>query len=260
MISESLYFKFAGRDSTDFNILNIAVNSSGAGQGLYTEPFMTNRTINEVKIRGLDNPYLIDVTRDPITLTLSFYFNDSYDDDLIREVARWLNVDSYQPLIFSENLSRVYYAMPVNDIQLIHNGLKQGYLNLTMRCDSPYSYSEYIQTPWYVTSISSLLTISLDNKGDLDILPELTIQKNGDGDITITNLSKANNQLVLTSLEDQEELYMNGEGRFITTSIPNVERYDNFNDYYLTLFYGQNNLQIQGNCKIQFRYQFKYIT
>jgi predicted phage tail component-like protein len=134
MIRESLYFTFAGRKSSDYGIMNVSIAA-----GLYEESFMANRTIKEIYIRGKDNPYHQEVAREPKSFQVTFAFEDTWDDDLINEVARWLDVEYYQPLIFSEEQEKVYYVMPVNDSTITHNGLKQGYLTLTFRCESPYS-------------------------------------------------------------------------------------------------------------------------
>jgi predicted phage tail component-like protein len=255
MIYESLYFSFAGRRSTDFGIMNVSVSS-----GLYEEPFLSRRNIKETYVRGRYKPYFIEVEREPKTFQLSFVFEETWNDQLIREVARWLNVDYYEPLSFSENMDIVYYAMPVDDIPLIHNGLKQGYLTLTMRCDSPFAYSHDQVTPWYdFSSNQGKGIIEILNYGDAEIYPEIFIQKVENGDITITNLSKANSDFVLTGLLDQEELYIHCENEIIETNLPNIWRYDSFNDNYLSLVYGTNILEVTGKCKIKFRYRFKFL-
>jgi predicted phage tail component-like protein len=254
MIRESVFFTFANRKSSDFGIYNVTTQS-----GMYEENFMTNRSIKEFTIRGRENPYLQEVVKDPKSFQLNFAFQDTWNDDLINEVARWLDVDFYQPLTFSEEQEKVYYVMPVNDATLIHNGLKQGYITLTMRCDSPYSYSHMKVTPWYDSSDKDSSIVEIYNYGDKTILPELFITKVDSGDLTIINLSNKGEQTVFTSIFDSEELYVNGENEIIETNLPNIWRYDNFNDNHLKLYYGKNTLQISGKCKIKFQYRYKFI-
>jgi predicted phage tail component-like protein len=220
---------------------------------------MASRSIKEFSIRGRENPYLQEITREPKSFQLNFAFQDTWNDDLINEVARWLDVEFYQPLTFSESEEKVYYVMPVNDSSLIHNGLKQGYISLTMRCDSPYSYSHVKVTPWYDFSNSDVSTVEIPNYGDKTILPEVYITKITDGDISITNLSKSQPVFEFVSLLDKEELYVNGENEIIETNLDNVWRYDNFSDNYLELPYGKNTFQIKGKCKIKFQYRYKFI-
>ncbi|MFF2157018.1 hypothetical protein ACFVVQ_17150 [Paenibacillus chitinolyticus] len=99
--------------------------------------------------------------------------------------------------------------------------------------------------------------IEIENKGDLTIRPEIWITKDGSGDFSIINTSQHNREFKFTSLLDQEELYIHGDREQIETSIPLKYRYANFNDQYLELPYGVNILKINGNGKLQFRYEFK---
>ena len=254
MIKESLYFTFDGINSMDeFGIMNVSVDSSG----LYTETFMANRNIKEIKVRGNDRPYFSEIERDPITIPMTFYFQDSWDDNKIAQVKQWLNVDYYKPLIFSEQPSKIYYAMPSDSLNIIHNGLKQGYVTLNMRCDSPYSYSPEINSNWF--DVSDNNTFSIDNNGDCKIYPQINIVKIGNGNLTIENLNNGNATMKFTNLLDQEELYINCEKEYIETSIPNFYRYDSFNDTYMQLVYGQNNIRVTGDCRIQFIYEYKFL-
>jgi predicted phage tail component-like protein len=254
MIRESLYFTFAGRKSSDLGIINVAIST-----GSYEEPFMASRSIKEYTIRGQEKPLFQEITRESKSLQVSFYFENGWNDDLIREVARWLDVEFYHPLTFSEDEEKVYYVLPVDSSSIIHNGLKQGYITLTFRCDSPYSYSHDKVTPWYDLSNANSSTIEIRNMGDKSIIPEIYILKTTSGDLSIRNLSNKGEVSSFTSLVAEEELYVNGENQIIESNLPNTWRYDNFNDTYLTLNYGKNILQIDGKCKLKFKYKYKFI-
>ncbi|MBD1379229.1 distal tail protein Dit [Metabacillus arenae] len=255
MIRESLYFTFDGRKSSDFGILNISINA-----GLFEEQLFSNRSIREFTIRGRNKPYFIEVEKEPKTIPMSFAFEDKYNDRLIRNIVQWLNVDYYKPLAFSENLDIVFYAMPVGDNSLIHNGLKQGYVNLNMRCDSPNGYGRDIATPLYTTTSPTFKgTVIIDNLGDEKICPNIYIEKIGNGDLTIENYAIADNTFKFTGLIDKEIIKIDSENEIIETNIPNTFRYDNFNDNHLVLQTGKNILHITGDCKIKFHYRFKYL-
>lgn len=271
LIRESLYFSFANRKSTDYNIVNVSVSDGG----LFEEQVISNKSINEISVRGNDTPYFINVKNEPKTIQLSFAFLDTWNEDLIEEVLQWLNVGFYEPLSFGGDLDRVYYAMPVDGINLIHNGLKQGYLTLNMRCNSPYSYSHEQITPWIEcknvnggTFISPYqwieagvpdgTIIEFYNLGHYNLYPEIWIKKNKDGDVTINNLTNKNKEFKFTNLKDQEEIYIDCENEIIETSLENVYRYDDFNDNYLELVYGKNLLKVAGNVNLKFRYRYVY--
>lgn len=259
MIRESEYFYFAGRKSTDFGIINVNVSD-----GLYEEDLISNRTINEVTIPGRKKPYFIDITEEPKILQLRFAFLEKWNDKLIDEVVRWLNVDTYQPLYFEGNIDRVFYAMPVNNVAYIHNGLKEGYLNLTMRCNSSNSFSHEIITPIYNTlelserQENDFPIVNIVNRGHYSIYPEIWIEKISDGDIVIFNKTNGNQKFEFKNIEVGEKLFIDCENEIINTNKENIYRYDDFNDEYLELIYGENILSLSNNMKIKFRYRYIY--
>jgi predicted phage tail component-like protein len=255
MIRESEYFWYDGVNSMEeFGIMNVSVDSTN----LYSEPFLAPRTIKEFKVRGNDKPYFSEIQRDPLSFSLTFYFQDTWNDELISQVKQWLNQDYYKPLIFSELPDQIFYALVIDSPTLVHNGLKQGYVTLNIRCDSPYSYSPRIMTPDYNFTFSDENETTIINSGDLPIYPEIYIVKVGDGDLVIDNFN-GGGSMKFTNLVDKEEIYINCEREYIETSIPNFYRYDSFNDYYMKFLYGKNYLKVSGKCYIRFQYQFKFL-
>lgn len=252
-IRSSLYFSYANIQSTNYGIINVNIDS-----GIQEEPLTSEILINEVKIRGRDKPYFQSLEKYPLQFSVSFAFEDTWDEDKIREVTRWLcNQNYYQPLFFSDNITRIYYALVVESPTLVHNCLQQGYINITFRCDSAYTYSSIYTSSLYDFSLSSPNTIEFTNNGDIDLKPEISILKYGNGDISIFNQSNGNKEFKFTGLTDQEELYVDCDREYIESNINGVYRYANFNDQYLSLLRGVNVLNVVGQCKIQFRYQFK---
>lgn len=259
MIRESEHFHFAGRRSTDFNIRNIKISD-----GFYNEQITPSRSIEEVYIAGRVDPYFINVREEPKTLELSFYFADGWDRELMERVIRWLDVKTYQPLYFSADLDKVYYALPINGIDKIHNGLKQGYLTLEMRCSSSRATSHQITSPIHDTrKLSSKQgvnkpIIKIGNKGFVSIYPELWIEKVSKGNLTINNLTDNNKMFELKNIDIGEKLHINGQNETIDTDKERVYRYDDFNGNYLELIYGENILSLSNNMKIRFRYRYLF--
>lgn len=133
---EGIHFSYDGVYSYDKGLLNCKVDG-----GMFDETFLPSREIIETKISGRDKPYFQSVNLEPISFDLVFAFEYYYDEKLIREVARWLMQPYYKPFYTVDNPNRIFYCMYEGDSRLVHNGLKQGYIKLTMRCDSPYSYT-----------------------------------------------------------------------------------------------------------------------
>jgi phage-related protein len=252
-IMESISFCYDGKYSTNFGIYNVSLES-----GMHEEAFLAGRSIVEQKIRGNNTPYFQGIEYEPLTLSLSFAFENTWDDTLIRDVARWLSPDYYKPLWFVENPSRIFYCMSVDEPKLIHNGLKQGYITLQMRCDSPYTYSPVLTKGWLnFSTITAPTTFEFVNDGDIALYPEMWIRKVGNGDISIINQTDGNRLFQFTSLIDNETVYIDNEGTYIETDVANTYRYGNFNNNYLKLVRGKNILQVTGKCHLNFRYQYR---
>lgn len=194
-IRSSLHFLFNNVSSEDMGLINVNV---GIG-GLLEEPFFASRAINEVKIRGRDKSYFSGITNAALSFTLSFAFKDPFDTDSIRAVARWLFTDSYKPLQFSDSLDRIYFGIVEGNSSILHNG-SQGYINLNIRCDSPYSYSPTFLSPVFDLSSNPVggTIVSIDNRGDLNVNPEVYITMVGDGNAEIINLSNGGASLKYT--------------------------------------------------------------
>lgn len=143
-MKEGLEFSYDGIKSSDMGLINVKFSD-----GLFEESFVAEKEIHEIKIRGRDKPYFQGVERSPLIFSLEFAFEDYYDHEKIRQVARWLDQDYYKPFFTTDNPDRIFYCMLHSSSTLLHNGLKQGYIEIEFRCDSPYSYSPQYQTEWY---------------------------------------------------------------------------------------------------------------
>lgn len=118
------------------------------------EIFFPSREIVEEKVKGNDRPYFMGIETEPLKFSVSFAFEETWNTTKIREVAQWLTQhDYYKELYFTNDFGikpeRIFYAIVVDDSTVVHNCLKQGYINLTFRCDSPYSYSPIMTSRLY---------------------------------------------------------------------------------------------------------------
>ena len=250
MIRESLYFSFDGVKSTNYPIANVSV-----GEGAFSESVASRKTINENYPRNAFKPYFFGTQKTPKEFPLTFAFLEPWNDLLMDEIVRWLNVDDYKPLFFEADLDKVFYVMPIDDITSIHNGLKQGYLTLNVRCDSAYSYSHYVNTPDYNMLERDSNIVEIINYGHIPMLPEMWIEKISSGDIVINNKTNGNQEMRFENIEDGERLHVDCMEEIIDTNKENTHRYDDFNDEYLEIVYGKNIIQVSRNVIIRFRYQ-----
>lgn len=254
-IKEGLTFVYDGISSSEKGLINVSIDG-----GLFEESFLPQRKIEEVKVRGNDKPYFSHVDKEPLSFDLEFAFEDGFTKSQLRDVARWLDQDYYREFYFPDYPSRRLFCMVNDSSDLIHNGDGEGYIKLTMRCDSSYSYSQEYLTPEidFTMNVAEGTNYEFQNAGDVLLKPELWITKVGDGDVTIENTSDGE-IFQFTGLKDGEQVYINNKREEIETDLAGVYRYDNFNDTYLYLLVGRNILNVKGDCKLRFRHRFKLL-
>lgn len=247
--SESLGFSYNGIHSSEFGILNVHTDS-----GLFEEQFLPERTIVEEKTFGRHEPYFFGFDYSPSSVPLKFYFDEGWDDKKIQQVAMWLTQPVYKPLVFDTDKSRIFHCVYEGDPRILHNGLKEGYVNISFRSNSPFSYTPVYSEDAYVETESN---IEIANIGHDISLPTIEIQKIGNGDVSILNYSNGGIESKIVGLLDQEIVKIDGYNEEITTNQSNTNRYNNFNNKFPKLVTGVNRLKITGSCNIRFTYQFK---
>ncbi len=149
LTKHSLYFTFNGISSEIYGIMNVSTSS-----GLYEEPLTYSRDILEQEVRGKDRPYFQGIKKQPLKFNVEFAFEDKWDDSKIRQITRWLTSPKYYcEMYFSENPEKRLWVLCVDDPEIVHNGLSQGYLRLSFRMSDSYIYSPTYQTQIYTTSL-----------------------------------------------------------------------------------------------------------
>lgn len=175
-MKEGLEFSYDGIKSSDMGLLNVQFSG-----GLFEEPFVADKEIHEIKVRGNDKPYFQGVERSPLVFSLQFAFEDKYDHEKIRQVARWLDQDYYKPFFTTNNPDRIFYCMLHSSSQLIHNGAKEGYVEIEMRCDSPYSYSPQYVSEWLeIRNTPLIITETTQSDFQKGILHNMNTLPSGD--------------------------------------------------------------------------------
>lgn len=237
----------------------MGVTNCKTDSGLFEESFLPSREIREEEIRGRDVPYFLGYKLSPFEFPLTLLF-DELESEQRREIARWLLQPSYKALIFQNQPERIFYCMYTGDVTEFHNGLKQGYVKLSMRCNSPFSYSHVYETPFYDFSVNTVngQEIEVYNYGDDLCKPLLYLRKVGVGDVSIVNLADDLSTFKMTNVLDGDMLEIDNEYKKIKTTVSGEYRYDNHNGTYIRLIRGLNKLKVYGNCNLQFKYQLKF--
>lgn len=175
-MKQSINFTFDGIASQDMGV-HIAWNDSG----LFEENFLPERSIVEKKIANREKPYFQRVEHEPLSFSLSFAIADWEHEETLRRIARWLFQPYYKPLVFDSNPNRVFYAMVEGDSSVFHNGGREGYVELEIRCDSPYSYShEQTKEQTEFRNGNTSTKINLDNTNfQTGVLDNMEVTDNG---------------------------------------------------------------------------------
>lgn len=258
-IRSSLTFTYNGINSAEFGIINVNI-----GDGMLSEPFVANRSIKELKVRGRPLPYFQEIEEEPLQFEISFAFENRFDAELIRSVARWLTSPKYYaPLIFSDMPERVFYCLVVESPTLIHNALNEGYVTLTFRCNSPYSYSQIIRSNIYNYSDNTPdgTDFTFMNAGDLPLRPLINVEVIEGDRFAIVNESNSAQKFELNNLVAGEKLVIDCQQEDITTDIPLTYRYKDLSEdsEFLEMVYGANFLKIYGRVKLQWVYQYIFL-
>ena len=251
--------EFTTLNGVDLSTLNIYVVRLESG--LPTAPFLPSQEIIEDYAMNNPVPYYFGTRLNPLELTVTFAkLQGFWTYDARREFANILtpDIDDYVEFYFQEEDEppKVYYVKYIDGIDISLNYTKQGYLTVHFRCNSPYAYSPVYSSNNDLSTILSPTDIKIINNGDKKLYPELWIEKVGNGDIKIKNLTNAGKELIITDLIDGEIVYINNEDGSIESSLSDVYRLNYHNGVYIELVRGTNTLQVTGQCKLTWRYQY----
>lgn len=249
---DSLGFHYNGRHSSEFGVYMVSLSS-----GLNKTPYLANKKILSEKIVGNLTPYTFGVDYDSLEFKLVLAcIDEKWTDDRRREIARWLDTSAHEEFYADDTPDKYYYFQYQGGVELSHNGLGDGYIEITMLNDSPYAYSPIQERRYDLEHIKTPTVIEFENMGDDLVYPEMWIYNVNKGDLTIRNLSNGGKDFKFTNIVNKETIYVDNQHRHIETDLTLTYRYDNFNNNYLELVRGVNRLEVTGACHLSFKYQY----
>lgn len=249
----STNFHYNGFDSEEFGVYMVNLDS-----GLHQTRFLAERSIISESIPNNPIPYVYGVQYQPLRFTLTLATIDQkWTLEQRRAVARWLDTENFEVFLTDEEPEKLYYFMYQGGIDLNYGGELTGYIQVEMVNISPYAYSP-IQTYQVDCSLLDITEFIFPNDSDTPLCPELTINKVGNGNVSIVDVTDTvyGKEFKFTGLVDNETVYIDNQHSHIESDIPLTLRYDSFNHNYLEIPRGYRTLRVTGKCKLEFKYQF----
>lgn len=250
----SEYFMYDGIDSRQKGVIAIHKDS-----GLLQMPFAFKRNVIEEKIKRVNNPYFYGFENESFIFNITIMTMDDIEwtDEKRMEIVNWLYQDEYKPFISGDNTGIIYYCTPINDAKRFDNCLKQGYVTITFKCNSPFGYTPIYNTHYdYRNSKTNI--IEIENLGNVEryYYPEIQVKILDGKDFKIINQSDGGNSFEFKNLNVGETIYINNNLKQIVTNNPNTYRLSNFNKKWFRLVKGKNVIRIDGAIIADFRMSF----
>ena len=243
-------FSYDGITSKSMGVTQVKV-----GDGLFEDDMMSNRTLEVETVRGRDSAYLKHVGRDMITIEMTLYIENGFDEEKLDRLRGWFDKDYYKPFFFDERGDRIVWALLESNMRLSHDG-EQGYFTVTLKANSAYWH-----TPVVAIEYEKPGTYQLENKGVGVIYPVYELYANSNitesSPFKIRNL-RTNEEMVVHEMAQGEKMTIDTMNESVASSLPNIYRYDAWNEQYLPLARGNNLLEISGDVHVVVKYRARY--
>jgi predicted phage tail component-like protein len=227
--------------------------------GMINRPYTSGKDILESYPNNVLYPYFFGVKHQPLQFSVTFSTLDSnMDSDKLHQIANWLFQNKYKGFISSDNPSRMYYCMAVNQIDFITNGSDQGYFTVDFRCRDGFAWSLPLFETFDLSGITTPEVIQLTNFSNVIdyVHPEVEFElKSTNTGISLININDDGKEFKFTALNQLEEMYVNNDKRLIISST-GLNRFGKFNNGWFRLVRGINNITVTGKCVLKFRMQF----
>lgn len=212
---EKTGFTYNGRHSDEFNIMNISTDG-----GMFEENLVSTRTVTDVYLTGNKITLFNGVEREPFSFELRLAFKDKFNQILADQVIEWLYSSSYyRPLQF-DGTDRVVYVMPDGDSTITHTGFEEGYITLTMKSNSPFTFG-YIKDVKTTVGVSKDVIIQGNDNPEIKI--EISVKKAGSFKIVVNDYT-----LQLNNALANETISIYPETEEIESNIDNVFHYSDY--------------------------------
>lgn len=243
---DNINFKIDGIDCEQLNLKLVSVDDND----VFTNPFGADRNYNAETNEINDN-------------NMKYTFNFAYvdrsfnklklNDKIFDEIARiFFNKNKITVLEIGD---RLYYGKFTKGSNW-KNSANNGYFTLDFEGASKYPLSR-INVKEYNCNGTQYTELSNISNVDDELYIDIEIVANGNGNISVKNMTNES-YMFFRNCVDGEVISIQGDLRQMQSS-NNRNLYDTSNATYtdfISIRYGNNKIQIIGNCTVTFKYQF----
>jgi len=260
---ESQHFRFNEIESQSMNLHIVKMS-----QDTFIEtPYWGGRDIQERIVRNKLRPFHYGISKEPIEFSLELALLDEnnqpkeWTSQIRYDISKWLLHDDYKPFQTYDDLTKIYYGIFIDksNLSLINN---QGYMELTFRTNSPYAWSGIEILNFDLSNNTTSQVISLENKSNIvqKYKPKIEIELvNGETSINLINTSNGNKEFQFVDLIADEIVSIDNENELILSDKFGSNPLEKFNEEWLELIQGVNEIEVIGKCKIQVKSQFPIV-
>lgn len=242
-------FIFGGVVSDYYGLSVGELDSSGINESMGS----SSMEIKNQKIYRRSSPYFYGASPSPVlSFPMSAFSQDEITADFFALIQKvFFSSRTYKKLqILQDDVAEIYFDCILNDPKIIRVGNLLRGISFTVDCSSPFAFCFPKTTTYTYTTPVVDNTVVFNNSSDdigAYLYPSNIITMNSfGGDIVITNLSDSNRVFQFTGLSANEVITIDNSLQTLTSST-GLKRLSTFNNHYLRLIPGVNNLKIQGS-------------
>ncbi|MGL5331190.1 MAG: hypothetical protein ACRDD7_18140 [Peptostreptococcaceae bacterium] len=169
-------------------------------------------------------------------------------------------LDEINRLIYKKDIAVLYvngyfYYGSFSQGELVLYGDK-GYLSLQFNSAYPYCFTAPLLNSIRVVGEKTIEIYNNSNVVDF-LLFDIEIEKIGQGNVTIENLTVKNNKMVIKNVSDREIIKVYGEiyTDIVSETNPDKNMHNSYDGEFVGLRYGRNMIKVIGDCRINFLHQ-----
>ncbi|WP_107612346.1 phage tail domain-containing protein [Clostridioides difficile] len=227
--------------------------------------FMYSETIEKVKSYN-DNPSFFKGEKDTSEIVLKIclvdvnYVPKKWSDYDIEEICAWIKTDDFVEFISEDNVELIYYVKATKIAKKFTDNL-EGYLEVTFQPFTNFAYKSDVKTITIKENIERKIIINNKSNVEENYMPIVELTNLGDESTVniIKNISIENEQFEITGIEKNEKVIIDNLYCTVIDS-KGKNRFEKCNRHWLRLKKGENELKIEGNCKLTIKSKYPILT